>query len=302
MQRPVIFFQTNMNLPDDTPQTPYVSLVKRFDDLYDFCASKDIILITGEPTATDQGTNIIAFQPMGNGEEKEWDEFIHTLQRISPTLIVVDTEVMAEEFFQNCLNMALLRDYGDGSSEETEEPSPLKMLEEISRHVDEIMYMSVYVYFGDHFVLKYLLGRSWAGTFREAMTILTVDKDVGDQDSDDEYDEAVPTDEYPPDKFTEGQHDTLAKEIAADDRFRSARTKAQREYVTKQYLVVKEKSDGVQSWEIASLAYSAGVVYDMDILPEKVKELHESGLSKKEIASQLGVSLNRVTSALIPTS
>lgn len=268
------------------------NLTDRLEDLRRFCASKSILFLTGEPILPDSGAHVIAFQATS---KDEWNEFLTTLPAISPMLVVVHFERMEKELWQERFDKATNITKNDDAPAEW--LNSLETLVDLEGHVDEIMSLSIRAYFLGKFVLLYREETAWAHSFRYAAVLLEVgDQESDDEDEDDNEDDNE-DDQEPGSEIATEEKNELSRSVAEDDRFRPAKTVAQRKYVTRQILAEGEHSN-LDDWDVSSISSAAGTIFDMDILPKITQDMREGGLSAKEIAARLGLSLSRTNNAL----
>lgn len=84
-----------------------------------------------------------------------------------------------------------------------------------------------------------------------------------------------------------------SNEISKLPNFSSARTIAQRNFFVSEHFASLGMCD-IDEYQIGTIAHSAGVRFDMEVLPNRVKELKDSGLSDKQISEATGQSINKI--------
>lgn len=145
----------------------------------------------------------------------------------------------------------------------------------------------------------HLLCENVCVTFRQATLQLAllvrheldeIEDDSYDWMEDDELDDEL---DLPSVRITE-----LARQLAELPAFCLTRNREQRSLFAEQQLASEPEFDQMSPMDIQEVAERAKAMLDLEIIPARVTELAESGLPQKEIAAQVGCSLNKVKAIL----
>lgn len=214
-----------------------------------------------------------------DANRRDPEVFVKSALTTKPSVLVVDIAHLpsdgpgTDDALLHCLKIA--------DKEDVEQKPYAERLQIL--HGRPIGYTVYAIHDAPSFFIAYRRETLFSEIVREWMLL---EQEAGDDENahEEEIDDAGATPE-----LSELQTLELGRELAAVSGFSLANSRTKREHFAMTYFS-SDGSRNIPEESMEAIAYKAGVIFDMEVFPARVRDLRSSGMTDSQIAKELGCS------------